>query len=280
MKAQSVLNDAAANLKASLDNPGGCSFSEIISAASLIATFATGLPVAAGTIASAASAAGNDLSQPPTMNNVNSIVKQVVLIKNTVGDESKKLSDIVKAYSDIKSSLGKAPDPTYDATKILIDQKDFSDVRSQFEAKISQLPESSEKDAYEDASNNYLNIVQVRNQQLLSFNGLAFNVQDIDATSLSLAQNIGGLNNQKLALQAASVDVLTEQLADLKSGLLQSVYFQLLLHSRALDYWTLNPTEPDIEYPDFTALKGILAKLLLRKTDALTKFLTPPELKN
>lgn len=276
MKAQSVLSDAAANLKASLGNPGGCTLSEIISAASLIATFATGLPVAAGTIASAASTAGNDLGQPPTMNNVNSVVKQVLLIKNTVGDESKKISDMVKAYGDIKSSLGKAPDPTYDATKILMDQKDFSDVRAQFESKISQLPPSSEKDTYEDAANNYLNIVQVRNQQLLSFNGLAFKVQDIDANNASLTQNIGQLNNQKLALQAANADVITQQLTDLKSGLLKSAYFQLLLHSRALDYWTLNPTEPDIEYPDFTALKGILAKLLLRKTDALTKFLTPP----
>jgi hypothetical protein len=271
------VNSTAANLQAALAAGQGCSFSEIMSAASLVVTFAAGLPAVEKTIASTASQIGDQLSQPPTMAGLQSIVKNIQTIGNTVGGNVSQITQIVTAYQNLKQSRGGLiPAPGDDDTKFLVSDQDFASIRQNFEKQISQLPPSSQKDAYDDAVNHYLNLVQIRNQQLLSFNGLSFRVANLDSSTSNLQSSITSLNGQILAAQAADISGLLDELTALRDGLLQSVYFELLQHSRALDYWTLTPVDLPYVYQDFGALSGILATLIQRKTAALQQLANPP----
>jgi hypothetical protein len=254
--------------------------SEIISAVSLICTFASGLPIAATSIASAASAAtdaGNQLAQTPSLSGLQTIIKDVKVISSTVGQVSSKINEISTAYNDLKTSLGgNAPDPKVDTTKFLVDQGDFDATRKDVETQIDQLPASDEKSAYKAAVEQYLNIVQTRNQQLLSYSGIGMKLAALDENSTSLQLTIESLNTQRQTLQAADVSSFLDQLNKMQRRLLQGIYFDILQQSRALDYWSLTPVDPPQQFADFGAMKSILADLTQRKVDALQAAANPP----
>ena len=279
LAAMSAVNTTAALLNAALSAGPGCSMSEIISAVSLICTFATGLPITATSIASAASAAtdaGNQLASP-SLSGLQTMIKDVKVISSTVGQVSSKINEISTAYNDLKKSLGgNAPDPKVDTTKFLVDQRDFDATRKDVETQIDQLPASNQKSAYKDAVEQYLNIVQTRNQQLLSYSGIAMKLAALDENSASLQSTIENLNTQRQTLQAADVSSFLDQLKKMQQKLLQGIYFDILQQSRALDYWSLTPVDPPPQFADFGAMKAILGDLMQRKVDALQAAANPP----
>ena len=284
MAAMAVVNETSAELQEALSSGHGCTFSEIMSAVTLIisvAAAATGAGSVLSIAMAVASAAikADQLADPPTLPGFQPVIKNINFIMSTVGAGGDPSNQLVTAYNNLKTSLGgKAPDPKDDGTKFVMTDTDFATVRTQFETKLKQLPESPERDNYEDAVNNYLDIVQLRNQQLLSFDGLAFKVASLDDSTSTLQDSITATNGDLNTLQGQeqALTTVVEDLTNVRNVLLKSAYFELLQQSRALDFWTLNPQDSTQEYDDFGGLQGILGGLITRKLDALQVFANPP----
>ena len=278
MAAMAVVNETSAELQEALSAGHRCTFSEIISAVTLICTVAASFAGAAAAIASAAALAG-ELAETPTLSGFQSLVKDIKLIGSAAGAAGNEVTQLETAYNNLKTSLGgKAPDPKSDDTKFIMTDTDLARVRAQFETKVKQLPESPERDNYENAVNQYLDIVQLRNQQLLSFDGLAFKVASLDDSTGTLQDSITATNTDLINVQAQEEVAATvvQDLTSVRNALLKSAYFELLQQSRALDFWTLNPQDTATEYDDFGGLNSILAALIARKLDALQVFANPP----
>jgi len=278
MAAMAVVNETSAELQEALSAGHGCTFSEIISAVTLICTVAASFAGAAAAIASAAALAG-ELAETPTLSGFQSLVKDIKLIGSAAGAAGNEVTQLETAYNNLKTSLGgKAPDPKSDDIKFIMTDTDLATVRAQFETKVKQLPDSPERDNYENAVNQYLDIVQLRNQQLLSFDGLAYKVASLDDSTSTLQDSITATNTDLVNIQAQEevVAAVVQDLTSVKNALLKSAYFELLQQSRALDFWTLNPQDTATEYDDFDALSSILAALIARKLDALQTFANPP----
>ncbi len=284
MAAMAVVNETSAELQEALSSGHGCTFSEIMSAVTLIITVAAaatggGSVLSIATAVASAATTADKLADPPTLPGFQPVIKNINFLMSTVGAGEDPSNQLVTAYSNLKASLGgNAPDPKDDSTKFVMTDSDFATVRAQFETKVKQLPESPERDNYEDAVNNYLDIVQLRNQQLLSFDGLAFKVANLDDSTNTLQDSITATNGDLITLQGQeqALTTVAQDLADAKNVLLKSAYFELLQQSRALDFWTLNPQDTTQEYDDFGGLQSILGTLIARKMDALQVFANPP----
>ena len=284
MAAMAVVNQSSAELQEALSKENGCSFSEIMTAVTLIITVASAVTGAGSALSVAIAAAGaattaDKLLDSPTLPGFQPVIKNIDFIMSTVGAGGTPFNQLVTAYNNLKASLGgNAPDPKNDSTKFVMTDSDFATVRAQFEAKVKQLPESPERDNYESAVNQYLDIVQLRNQQLLSFDGLAFKIASLDDSTTTLRTSISASDGDLIEDQSQEevVAAAVQDVTNVRNALLKSAYFELLQQSRALDFWTLNPQDTAKEYDDFGALNSILAALIARKLDALQAFANPP----
>jgi hypothetical protein len=284
MAAMAVVNQSSAELQEALSKGNGCSFSEIMTAVTLIITVASAVTGAGSALSIAIAVAGaatsaDKLLDSPTLPGFQPVIKNIDFIVSTVGAGGTPFNQLVTAYNNLKASLGgNAPDPKNDSTKFVMTDSDFTTVRAQFEAKVKQLPESPERDNYENAVNQYLDIVQLRNQQLLSFDGLAFKIASLDDSTTTLQTSIDASNGDLIEDQSQEevVAAAVQDFTNVRNALLKSAYFELLQQSRALDFWSLNPQETAKQYDTFEALNSILAALIARKLDALQTFANPP----
>jgi hypothetical protein len=178
------------------------------------------------------------------------------------------LSALTNQYNQLKATLGRAPELNFDDTKFLMTDSDFTRMRQEMERQVASLPDSEEKQAYTDAVDNYIEVVQARNQELLAYDSLEPQREAYEASNKVLQTSIEDLTTKEAQLQIKDVSGVLELIQSLDKNLLRSAYYLILQQSRALDYWTLKLADPPQEIADFGALKGVMGNLMARRLRA------------
>jgi hypothetical protein len=258
----------------------GCTIVQVVEIAgaviSVVGTMGSSLPVIA---AAAASALGGVVYQGPSnpgtrvqglIPNVKVQIKDFEIIKG-------QYDAMVDGYQKAKSAIDAAKaDNDVDAVKFLVEDGDFDKIRAEVEKDVHSLPESSEKQAYLLAMDHYLAVTQMRNQQLLAFDGLSFRLQQTgsDIVRWNVAKSAATEQLQRNAL--ADPATIVAQVQGTLNLLRKQLQFQVYQEARALDFWSLQHAEAPRLEQDFNLLTGSLAQLTARKDRLLNNTSNPP----
>jgi hypothetical protein len=244
---------------------GGCSFADILSAITTLIAIGQDAFAAYKDVTDAVGAI-SDLSKiSDAAGGVKTIISTVKGVASDESDFQGKLGSIQSGFSSITSTLT-PPTPefpfyTSDTSKLVIQEADFDATMQPF----MDMPEAA---AYVEAVNEYVQVVQARNQKILESDGFAASIARVDAeiadkqaaaTQIQTQWATSGENDPTLAPFRAFMQGLYE---DTKSTVLALLYEE----NQALNYWLLDDAP-------FEAADTTIAQLIQTYDDALTKVL-------
>ena len=263
--------DAATKLTNTL---GGCPIQTVFAAASMIITFATGVPPVVTSLIGAAAAAANgtpfgpqDNSNPGASSLFGSAFDTKIKDLQIVSSDLGKLSDL---YHRSQNLHPQTPE-NVDAVKFMVQDGDFAALRKSAEKEVKGIPDSSpEKQAYLDAVDRYLTITQTRNQLVLAYDGLSYRLasaKTLEASTNNALDHVQGVINS-VSADASQIGKALKFTQEVQGELLRDAQFRLIRYAQAVSYMTLDTYNPPKEIDDFEVMDGQAALLQTNYRDA------------